>query len=930
MANIDIRPINILLDTNIPGKEVISLKKSSLYQPELKNTGNWNETPYFTMDAEYPEGYLSTLPYEKQMEFFFNKKVMGDIIRLRSGVIVKPAESSRLKSQEEQTQERKVENKTKEMEEKVASEKRTEIQKISTQMEKQIQNLEEDTKKKLIELRGSIISELEGKKVKEYQSLEDYKREKSSEIDSEKKELARVLNEMSDFSVIKKIFDISGNKLPIINNDNIDVDKDKIIDVCSLPDIDYSKQFFKNIPNDKGSTDGWDWASEYKKQLLDILNPYQKNNLYKDVLEDIKYIITTIDGLKMEGIDKSQKDGEEDDKKNSKEDDKVNNIQGSVSITKETKIGIIQENMCKLLDEIKQGFNGLKPQITKIMNNNPIVVIDSKIEEYKREEQKLKAEEVIKKGEITTQSEKEKNVLNEASETAQATEKVSTGHSNKVDFTEEAEINRNEIGEKNIMVMIRLMFPTKYPILGNVLSSFHSVVTGKNEFHLKWTDFIPNFLKKKIFEGMSDYSYIKVDGKVYTVIQAIWLNDIYNHKEYGNLINQFEELRKWKHKEAKQSKLDLTKKRDLFRRTYDSKITETDIENIRQTKDNTNISDVSKNERTYGLVTTFNLNIDKLIKIMRNLIDSKDEKSFIDNANNLVDSVKYLKSNQTFSNWFKPDNQAKLDKLVQGMSVDLNKIKIDEYILEKYLTRPGIQIDYTEEKREYRDVLEQKYKLYVNFIENIKKFRKPVLESSNNLLQDSINDFLNNTEKYRGVFNFLMNPINVKSNPFDELIQKGDIGDELGLIKKEQELYHKRLNTGITIRPTAQGNQPYYEIYLQLNLIGGELNDKNKSAIDCMYQGESLGDKLARILNEALYNPWTLNNTRVFFDITKGEAKEVLDKKDKEDKAKEAEKKAKEAKESKSAKPTEPSKKIGGKSTRKYRELFMKTRKRYL
>jgi hypothetical protein len=175
-----------------------------------------------------------------------------------------------------------------------------------------------------------------------------------------------------------------------------------------------------------------------------------------------------------------------------------------------------------------------------------------------------------------------------------------------------------------------------------------------------------------------------------------------------------------------------------------------------------------------------------------------------------------------------------------------------------------------------------------------------------------------------------MNPINVKSNPFDELIQKGDIGDELGLIKKEQELYHKRLNTGITIRPTAQGNQPYYEIYLQLNLIGGELNDKNKSAIDCMYQGESLGDKLARILNEALYNPWTLNNTRVFFDITKGEAKEVLDKKDKEDKAKEAEKKAKEAKESKSAKPTEPSKKIGGKSTRKYRELFMKTRKRYL
>ena len=97
MANIDIRPINILLDTNIPGKEVIPLKKSLLYQPEIKDTGNWNEIPYFTMEAEYPEGYLSTIPYEKQMEFFFNKNKMADIIRLKSGMIVKPTETTGLK-----------------------------------------------------------------------------------------------------------------------------------------------------------------------------------------------------------------------------------------------------------------------------------------------------------------------------------------------------------------------------------------------------------------------------------------------------------------------------------------------------------------------------------------------------------------------------------------------------------------------------------------------------------------------------------------------------------------------------------------------------------------------------------------------------------------------------------------------------------------
>ena len=35
-----------------------------------------------------------------------------------------------------------------------------------------------------------------------------------------------------------------------------------------------------------------------------------------------------------------------------------------------------------------------------------------------------------------------------------------------------------------------------------------------------------------------------------------------------------------------------------------------------------------------------------------------------------------------------------------------------------------------------------------------------------------------------------------------------------------------------------------------------------------MYQGESLTDKLSRILNEAIYHPWNINSSRIFIDIT--------------------------------------------------------------
>jgi len=170
----------------------------------------------------------------------------------------------------------------------------------------------------------------------------------------------------------------------------------------------------------------------------------------------------------------------------------------------------------------------------------------------------------------------------------------------------------------------------------------------------------------------------------------------------------------------------------------------------------------------------------------------------------------------------------------------------------------------------------------------------------------------------KNVFIFLMNPINVKKNPFAELAGK-TTGQEADYLREEAMNYQDRLNTGITIRPSAQEGQPYYEVYIQVNVIGGEVNDDNKSAVDCMYQGESLGDKLAQLLNEALYLPWTMNNSRIFFDITNGEAKAQIDKHEKEKEEKKVQKE-----ESKSS----SEKKIGGK-TRRFREWLMKTQRRY-
>jgi hypothetical protein len=432
---------------------------------------------------------------------------------------------------------------------------------------------------------------------------------------------------------------------------------------------------------------------------------------------------------------------------------------------------------------------------------------------------------------------------------------------------------RSKTSEKNVMVMLRLMFPTKYPILGNVFSSFHSVITGENEIKMNFMDFLPSFLKTKLFEGMPDYSYLKIDGKTYTVTQVIWENDIYNHKEYKKLIKQFDELQRWKQRQLVKLTSDLEKKRLQFKRQFQNEFQQDDIQQLIDAKKdnperNTHIT--AYNEALRTLLK----NLDTFMTILKTT--QTNTKYITDSANIFVTSFLDLigesrSSYYNYSEYFHPKNRDKLKRVVDVMKPRINDIKTDEYILENYLKKDGVNMDYKTDKQ-YKQVLESKYPIYTQFIQHIQTIRSPILESTNDHLQNSIDDFANNTEKYKGIFNFLLNPINIKKNPFSIILPRIEDVNDAENARKESQQYQNLMNTGVSIRPNARNNRPYFEIYVQMNLIGGEMNDDNKSKIDCLYQGETLGDKLSRVLHSAIYHPWNINSTRVFFDMEKGKA----------------------------------------------------------
>jgi hypothetical protein len=89
--SIDIRPIKIMFDTNIPGKKSVPFTKSLLYNPELKDTSGLDEYPYFTMDTSFPFSYLNSLSYEARLKFFFNKSEMMKVFKIYKKELFKDA-----------------------------------------------------------------------------------------------------------------------------------------------------------------------------------------------------------------------------------------------------------------------------------------------------------------------------------------------------------------------------------------------------------------------------------------------------------------------------------------------------------------------------------------------------------------------------------------------------------------------------------------------------------------------------------------------------------------------------------------------------------------------------------------------------------------------------------------------------------------------
>lgn len=117
-----------------------------------------------------------------------------------------------------------------------------------------------------------------------------------------------------------------------------------------------------------------------------------------------------------------------------------------------------------------------------------------------------------------------------------------------------------KIASHNIMVMLRALISTRFPIENNVTDSLGKYSDG---FSGIWDEFMKRVKKPtKIILGAGDFSSITYNGGVYTFTRAIWLNDLLNHPRGKELIAEYRKWKRWVTKSSR--KLEDYKKQQIM------------------------------------------------------------------------------------------------------------------------------------------------------------------------------------------------------------------------------------------------------------------------------------------------------------------------------------------------------------------------------
>jgi len=423
--------------------------------------------------------------------------------------------------------------------------------------------------------------------------------------------------------------------------------------------------------------------------------------------------------------------------------------------------------------------------------------------------------------------------------------------------------------QTNIMAMLELLFPTKFPVINDIQTSYNIV------FDKVSMAFIP--LDPTL---VNHYSYLKLGGETYTFKKLIWINDILNHPVYQRLILEYRKFWTWSNEE-KLKQLKITK------RNYSSVKKRVDdfFEEIE--------SKYKGDKPIYIFTKTLEYVLPKIIEL-KYLMGS--------DLNNMKHSVQYFKHvSQTTQN--------KIINSINKINTDydnyIDKYKQFAYIydsMEKYIKNVT-----NKEEKDASDKLMNMGVLYKS--DSVKQFVEAVKRYSfiESLFLKTYNEISNKKDvtippEYRNfaysILNEYKKPLRESSNiELQELINGVDNQNVQKFYKFIKQIYHKYvlgkririseeyinlMNVGLSYINTNVAQGQRREIYVYTDFISGVVNNDNANNIFCPYVGDHLGNEFDFLAKGVAYGKtgskdtqkWNINRNRMIFSIKDAKSKE--------------------------------------------------------
>lgn len=405
----------------------------------------------------------------------------------------------------------------------------------------------------------------------------------------------------------------------------------------------------------------------------------------------------------------------------------------------------------------------------------------------------------------------------------------------------------NDNNDYNIQLMIDLLFPTEYPVKKNHISSFDELILKKS----------PNIsFKSEYVFNKPTFSYIQLNNTKYTIMKSVWLNDIYNHPQYFQLIEVYNKYVSWTdnaipliRSQINSNIINLQKKyfasdatdmdsSNYFKKTF---FNDKNIETLKQKLKDIDVILKSSNttSKTYDILQN-TTDLQTLIGLLedtnkKKLIQTLVEQPSVDEYYIYIDSIVKIINGIMNKNAVNINiNQSLYNKLVE-MNKELKKIWLLNKILDEYITPKIINIFIENEDPDLIQLLKTEYPPYINVINQVNQLLPPITKSSNTVLENYIEQFAkkpksNESQEFKTILENLYNK-NISS-----------IDAKL----KESVLY-----TGVNYINLNKDADDKFEIYVSFDLIEGEYDENTMKSIECNYSGFYLGNKLTKLMNSS-------------------------------------------------------------------------------